>query len=376
MGVPVVSGARVGARAGARDRSARIPFWDTARWMTMALVVVGHVLEVGRGQPVVGAAYLLLYAFHMPLFAFLSGRFSTATPTRHHLVATVTGVAVPYVVFSGAWGLLRVLVEGEGASVDLADPYWVMWFLLALFVWRALLPLVAVLRRPVLVSAVVGVGAPYMGAVGAEYDSARILGLLPFFVLGWASRERGWHPPAPTAATRLAAAAVLAAGALAAWVVLVPLGVQQPWAWTYYDAGYADLGAPQWWAGGVRLVLMAAALVLAASFLALVPRRPSRMSAWGTATLYVYVLHGLPIYLARQLAPLPAGGLPLWVWGMLALGGVGLAAALASAPVRALARPLVEPGTAWLVRGDPPVDGGAVNGAGGPAETTRGRRAR
>ena len=371
MGVAAAVGARVGAPGGTRDDGARIPFWDTARWMTMALVVVGHVLEAGRGEPVVGAAYLLVYAFHMPLFAFLSGRFSTATPTRHHLVATVTGVLVPYVVFSALWGLIRGLVEGEGASIDLADPYWVMWFLLALFVWRALLPLVAVLRHPVLVSVLVGVGAPYTGTVGAEYDGARILGLLPFFVLGWASRDRGWHLPDPTAATRLAAAAVLAVGALAAWAVLVPLGVQQPWAWLYYDAGYADLGAPQWWAGGVRLVLMGVAVVLGVSLLALVPRRPSRMSAWGGATLYVYVLHGLPIYLARQLAPVPDGGLPLWAWGLLALGGLGLAAVLASAPVRALAHLLVEPPTARLVRGDPP-----VTGAGGPAATTRGRRTR
>ena len=100
------------------------------------------------------ALYLAIYAFHMPLFAFLSGRFSSAGPgtTALREARHEPGRAVP--------GLQRHLVrpapvvQGD-ARLDLAAPYQHLWFLVALFAWRLALPLVAALRYPLTASVLV-----------------------------------------------------------------------------------------------------------------------------------------------------------------------------------------------------------------------------
>ena len=118
--------------------------------------------------------------------------------------------------------------------------------------------------------------------------------------------------------------------------------------WFFYDSSYASLGNPQWWAGGIRLVLIVIAVVLSCAFAALVPLRHTWWTHLGQYTMYVYLLHTFVLYPFRESGAL-RGLEPVWLWlPLVVLLSVGLAIVLASKPVRIVFRGLVEPRAAWL----------------------------
>src|SRR5690606_19256951 len=108
---------------------------------------------------------------------------------------------------------------------------------------------------------VISISAGYLTNVDSTFSLSRTLGFLPFFVLGWWLREhdmvnrfrlidfRPWW-------LRAIAFVVLAADVFIAW------NWQEIWTkvdlnkWFFYDDSYTDLGAHEWWSGGVRLLII------------------------------------------------------------------------------------------------------------------------
>ena len=55
----------------------RVPLWDNARFVCVALVVIGHGIQrLTANSDTSLVVYLTIYAFHMPAFAIISGYFS------------------------------------------------------------------------------------------------------------------------------------------------------------------------------------------------------------------------------------------------------------------------------------------------------------
>ena len=125
----------------------RVPFWDNARYACIVLVVLGHAIQrLTYDSDIALAAYLALYAFHMPAFAIISGYFSkSGSPTRVQMARVITDILLPYVIFELLWTLTKWLVEGQ-ADPNLTKPSWTLWFLLALGIFRLVLPYLALLR--------------------------------------------------------------------------------------------------------------------------------------------------------------------------------------------------------------------------------------
>jgi fucose 4-O-acetylase-like acetyltransferase len=108
------------------------------------------------------------------------------------------------------------------------------------------------------------------------------------------------------------------------------------------------LGGDQWWAGGVRLVLIALAALLSAAFFVLLPRRETWMTTLGQYTMYVYLLHSFVLYPLRESGVLRGEEIPeLYLVGMLVFSLL-IAIVLSSGPVRKLFRPIVEPKPKWI----------------------------
>ncbi|WP_138756799.1 acyltransferase family protein [Modestobacter altitudinis] len=257
----------------------RDPYWDNVRFVAVVLVVVGHAVEDFTSSATMTALYFVIYAFHMPLFAFVAGHFAKAGPiTADTAFSSVRQLVVPYVVSSVIWFGLRRAAEGS-ARLDLGSPYSFLWFLVALALWRAMLPYLVSLRYPVLISVAISVGAGYAGSVGPTFETGKIFGMLPFFVLGWATRERCWTTSPVfgrlTARSTRVGAVVILAGALAlAYLHIDGIRDLRLRPWVRMAANYDDLGRPEWWAGVVRVALAGLAPLLGACVLSLVPRGP------------------------------------------------------------------------------------------------------
>ena len=68
--------------------------YDNLRFLLIALVVLGHLLEIAGEFPHRELLYALIYSFHMPAFLFLSGMFA-----RFDRIKWIFGMAMPYLVF-------------------------------------------------------------------------------------------------------------------------------------------------------------------------------------------------------------------------------------------------------------------------------------
>ncbi len=338
----------------ARPARQRTPFWDNARFACIVLVVIGHAIQRQTGESDAAyGVYLLVYAFHMPAFAIISGYFSkSGAPNAPQMARVLTDIVIPYVIFDALWGLIEWALTGRG-DPNLTKPSWTLWFLLALAIFRLVLPYLALLKWPLLWTVVISVAVGYLPNLDSTFSLARALGLLPFFTLGWWLREhdvvdrlgllrrRSW-------AVIAGAIAVFVVAAVVAWTFSDTWRAARLGTWMFYRDPYGDLGGTEWWAGGIRLALMAVALVLTAAFLALVPLGTYWWTRFGTYTMYIYLLHTFVLYPLREYGII-AGLTPDWLWlPIIVVGSVPLALALGSAPVRRIFRPIVEPRPAWL----------------------------
>lgn len=332
----------------------RLPFWDNARFACIVLVVLGHATQrLTYDSDIALGLYLLVYAFHMPAFAIISGYFSKSdSPNKRQMARVLTDIVLPYVIFEGLWTLTKWLVEGQ-ANPNLTEPSWTLWFLLALGIFRLVLPYLALLRWPLLWTIAISIGAGYLPNIDSTLSLSRTLGLLPFFTLGWwlsehkvvdrlqLLRDRAWWVIG-------GALAVFVVAGWSAWFFVDDWREMNLARWLFYDDAYAALGGTQWWAGGVRIALMLVAVVLCTAFFALLPRGTHWWTHFGQYTMYVYLLHSFVLYPFRESGVLRDLD-PTWLWlPIVIVASVLIAVGLATRPVRRLFRPLIEPRPTWL----------------------------
>jgi len=309
-------------------RPTRDPWFDNAKMALVTLVVIGHGMMVLEPNALNNHIYDFLYAWHMPAFVMVTGYLSrTFAYSRTRLWRLVRSVAVPYVLMEAALGLFRVFVGGEDLDALFADPHWPLWFLPALFAWRLATPVLRRLGRWALpVAVVVSLLGGYLG--GDYLSVRRILGMLPFFVIGMLLT--------PSFLDALRSARGRVVGVVTLLVVLGLTTLTDGFAqtrWLYYSWGYDDLDAllP---APVTRAVVLLVGVAGALAALSLVPRRSGWFTRMGSASLVVYLCHGFVVKALEYSPYLP------WAYehDLLALlidvvGGIGLALLLAAPPV-------------------------------------------
>lgn len=318
--------------------STRDPWLDNAKMALVLLVVVGHSWDLLPLDGWIGHAKDFLYVWHMPAFVLVTGYLSRSFSYRPDRVwRLVCTVLVPYVVFEALLGLFRIYVGGEHLEDLFLDPHWPMWFLVSLFVWRLLTPVLrevpAAVAVAVAASLVVGLFTTPMFCV------ERMLGFLPFFVIGLtATPERlAW-----LRGTAPKVLAVLVLGGL--WLLTAHTDSWAQSEWLYYRSSYAELGVTDTRAFVTRLVVLALGLAGALAFLALVPRTAGRFARMGRWTLVVYLCHGFVLKAAEYLAwPDWTQQHPLPGFLLTTAAAAGLALALASPPVARRLEVLVDP---------------------------------
>jgi fucose 4-O-acetylase-like acetyltransferase len=348
-------GGAVDQRGPALKPRIRIPFWDNARFGTIVLVVIGHAIQRQTGDSNNALTlYLFIYAFHMPAFAIISGYFSKATPPgTRQMRKVVTDILLPYLIMQFIWSAVQWVVEGD-PGLNLTEPHWTLWFLLALAIFRVALPYLAMLRWPMVWAVVASVAVGYAHNVDSTFSLSRTIGILPFFLLGWYLRQwrvmEWWRRLGRPGAWAIRAGAI---AVFAGWLWVVVANIQffrdiHLQGWFFYDDGYERLGDDAWTAGLIRLGLIGLAVVLSAAFYALVPRRSTIFTVFGQATMYVYLLHSFVLYPIRQSGILRDDhSSAVWLLTMV-FASMAISIALASPLVRRVFRPLIEPKPDWL----------------------------
>ncbi|GAA4803690.1 acyltransferase family protein [Nocardioides caeni] len=324
--------------------ASRDPWLDNAKATLIVLVVVGHLWELVPPSRIQGDVYDFLYLWHMPAFVFLAGHLSRGFGyERRRLWDLVTTLATPYVVFEASLALFRIHVGGEDLQYVFADPHFPLWFLPALIAWRLLTPLFRPMRGGVVVAVGISLVA---GLIDHEtsrlLDLARILGFLPFFVLGLKTT------PAHLAWLRGRFPAALGVVAFAGIAVLAATSDRWIDSGFLYFRAYELTGEDGGHSVSLRLLVLTVGAVGTMAFLALVPSWDGWFTRVGAATIVVYLAHGFVVKALVYAGigdALPSSGTADAVASVASatLLGVAIALALASAPVRRLLDPVVDP---------------------------------
>ncbi|WP_407697266.1 acyltransferase family protein [Streptomyces kebangsaanensis] len=342
---------RESGEPGGRSGKQRDAFFDNAKYMAIVLVAVGHAWAPLKGDSrVLQGLYMLVYAFHMPAFIVISGFFSRTFDARpDRLKRLVTGVVVPYVVFETAYSLFKRFADHTpDQEISLLDPWYLTWFLCALFIWRLTTPVWRLVRWPLPLALGIAVLASVSPAIGDDLDLQRVLQFLPFFVLGLGLKPEHFQL-VRRRSVRIASLPVAAAALFVSWWAVPRMKAS----WFYHRDSAQELGAP-WWVGPVMtLALFGCSLALTACFLAWVPGRRTWFTALGAGTLYGYLLHGFLTKGADYRGWLDHAWLhrPLGVLLVTLLAATAVTL-LCTRPVRRVFRCVTEPGMKWAFRQD------------------------
>lgn len=316
--------------AAASPRRARDSSLDSLGGVLIVAVVLGHAVAMLPGH-IGGSVQLFIYFFHMPAFVWLSG-FLTQYSRKWSVGQLVAKLLFPLIVFQVIQRIFVAAWYDSDIVVRLPSIGWTLWYLFALFVWRLLAPILMRSRWNIPLSIVVAIVAGMVPFIGYGYSLGRILGFLPFFVIGlfwrreWMDvlRRFWWLGVLIFALAAALALKIEGTGGVGPWLMAL----------SYDRMDITNLhGAVE------RSAVLALAMLLILALISVAYRKLPIFSSIGVATLPVYLIHSL------VLMPWHLDGMDIGVKGtvavaVLTVGSVALAW-LASRPlvVRAI-RPL------------------------------------
>lgn len=244
-------------------------------------------------------------------------------------------------MFESLYALFRIRVGDERFDDLYADPHWPLWYLAALFFWRLATPVLK--RHWAAVPAAVALSVVGGAYAGEAFDLLRVIGLLPFFVLGLHVTSDRLAVLRTSRATLVGGAVLLTVFALAGLTDVVSTE------WLYYRTRYDELDVSDATGMAIRLRLLVVGTVAGVAFLAVVPRRGGWYAAAGRWTLVVYLFRG---FVAKGIGYTGFGdwadthGIP--ALAPTTLIGVGVALLLAWDPVARRLNLVVDPYGAML----------------------------
>lgn len=118
----------------------RDTFWDSLKFVLIFLVVYGHMLmpEYQSGNHINTALFNLIYFFHMPLFVFISGRFSQIKDNKKY-GRSILRILETFIVLQILYSVLFYF-QNDVLPLDIIwKPQLHLWYLLALVWWRLIL---------------------------------------------------------------------------------------------------------------------------------------------------------------------------------------------------------------------------------------------
>ncbi|MFB5265894.1 acyltransferase family protein [Paenibacillus enshidis] len=320
--------------------AARDYYFDNVKFVLIALVVTGHLIEPLGTEPFLRPLYLFIYAFHIPLFVLISGYFCKNLSSGEYTNKVISRLVVPYVIFETLYSLFDYYVLGEQTlKFSYFTPYWLMWFLFSMILWKVALPYAVKIRYALPISIMVAILAGYANDAQYYASVSRTLVFFPFFLAGY-YLKREHISRLRTPLIRCIAVIIVLTAAVA--MILYGNGLEEKW--FYGSVPYEAMGHPEWSAGLYRAAVYTGAVLLGGAVLVLVPEnRIPLITAGGRNTLYVYLLHGFIIKLLAKASGFYALFRYPALQLLLPVAGILLTVLLSGGGLRHLFKGLVEP---------------------------------
>lgn len=270
-------------------------YWDTLKLVLIFCVVYGHVVQPYRGGSQFNmTVFNFIYSFHMPLFVFMSGRFSHFSDRNRYKKGILR--ILETLIFFHLLRCIIQLLQGCGTHLSMfTTPSFALWYLLALAYWRLLVLLVPEkLKNRSFVMIAISVCISLMAPLIPEnlcmhFVVARSMTFLPFFVLGYYSTEIDIKKILTKIDPRLAI------GYLTILFVFLYLVLQffvvntasVVVKYSYWSDSIVD-GVGRF---GIRCMYIPFVIVTGAMVMRIVPVLPSVAKLGGGISMFVYIYH-------------------------------------------------------------------------------------
>lgn len=166
----------------------RVLFWDNIKGILILLVVFGHfVLDaeilISNRYSLLKLIWVVIYFFHMPLFAFVSGFFGHK---RSGTKDNSSFLLIAYVVLQSLFALYNSVI---GTDFNWFIPLYTAWYLLALFVWRKVTDRVtdgrADKKHLFVFFLILALISGLFPLPNRYFAWERVIGFYPFYLLGY-----------------------------------------------------------------------------------------------------------------------------------------------------------------------------------------------
>lgn len=266
----------------------RIPWLDVLKGVLIFLVVIGHVmLPINNESPLIGIPYDIIYAFHMPLFVFVSGLCAkhTMRDGKLRVDRIMTYVAIGFV-----FNILVRLCDQSAITIPkLLTFSSAPWYVISLATWMLLVPFFDRLK-PVVGVGIAAVVSLVMAVSPVHTDFlalSRTVSFMVWFMFGY------YVPVDAVGRLREGKARwVCVAIGIVSLVLFVGMYDElRQWLFLVNGNNVTDLGIIDTIIG--KGVMTAFAVALSVGVIAAVPSRLGFLEMLGKRTLQIYVIHRL-----------------------------------------------------------------------------------
>ncbi len=286
----------------------RDAYIDNVKGVLIFLVVLGHMvnpfIDSERGYK---TTFDFIYAFHMPLFIFISGMFSRAMRTSEAIKRYLPTILLPFFLFHLLYELSDILIRGEPSYYTKnLQPYWIMWYLWSLFLWKLAITVLPRTGITFIAAVIFAVAFNIVIETNLPFGFNRTVSFFPFFLVGylWGDRIVPWARNLPLTVS----IAGLAMALIYFW-------------WNsdfnspvfFHSETMRQLYPDMTQALVVTLLVYGFSAVISLLVLRIIPTWQSYLTTIGRNSLYVYLWHGFVVrvmtisgILASMTAALPA----------------------------------------------------------------------
>lgn len=161
-------------------------YWDTLKGVLILLVLIGHFGgDNTRNNHFLDSIIIWIYLFHMPLFMFISGFFSKNLDKCEK--KSFAGLFLIFILFQVLYGLWELVLHNNNYYlVNILSPAPALWYILAIFIMKKVLPDFLKLKHPMCVALVLYFLQLFMTGLNNSFIALnRVIAFFPFFLIGY-----------------------------------------------------------------------------------------------------------------------------------------------------------------------------------------------
>ncbi len=287
----------------------RDPWLDNAKAGLIVLVVIGHMVSTpGLYYPTFEWMYDFINFFHMPAFLMISGYLMRGRIKRRDTEKTINNNLIPYLtsdlflyiifIFFDR-GMEAATAESLKDGFSFAEPVYQMWFLLALVVYYFIAIAIKPDKKPALKLAAFFVVAVLLVffKVTPFLRLTKILALFPYFLIGYLITPKTMDKIKNSKI--LSILGIIAFGLLALAVINFNGQYSKEVFFMSRPFDKYPLEFSGYWPVMARIVYMPLAAIISVLYLSLVPKKRYFFTKYGERSMYIYVLHAIPVIIFR-----------------------------------------------------------------------------